>query len=52
MSPPLDRLGGSVLNPRRGPPVFHPAMRGGRVPLHKHCLPGAAGSPVTPVATV
>lgn len=31
LSHPLDRPGGSVLNPARKPPVFHPVMREGRV---------------------
>jgi len=31
LSHPLDRPGGTVLNPRRRAPVFHPVMRGGRV---------------------
>jgi kynurenine formamidase len=30
LSLPLDRPGGSVLNPRRRPPVFHPVTRDGR----------------------
>ena len=28
LSHPLDRPGGTVLNPNRKPPVFHPVMRG------------------------
>ena len=34
LSLPLDRPGGTVLNPRRSAPVFHPVMRGGRVPFN------------------
>ncbi len=49
LSLPLDQPGGTVLNPRRKAPVFHPVMRGGH--LHFNLALGEIDAGLTDVSS-
>jgi hypothetical protein len=47
LSLPLDYPGGSVLNPRRGPPRLAPTLRGGK---QNFCFNAADENPLSPTS--